>query len=485
MENIDIIIKKYWKIDKLKDKQHELLSHYMGGNDVIGLLPTGYGKSLCYLLPPLLSNKVMFIISPLISLMEDQKEKLMAMDIPVATLHSNNVNKSKEIFSIIDGDINIVYMSPEYLIKGDGFELANTLIEQNRLGFIAIDESHCVSAWGHDFRDDYLKINKFRKYYPNIPIMAVTATATIKVVDDIIKHLNMNNPKLIIGNFDRPNIYLKCIGVKKIVLDNIESYIEKYMGDRIIIYTNSRNDTIELSKEINKKYGVISAYYHAGMSKDFRNKTQTKFNSGKVNIIVATIAFGMGIDQTVRCVIIFGSPNSIEEYYQMIGRAGRDGNASEAILLFQYKNIAIGTSNIKKGGFDKEIETSKLRSLNKLANYFYYPGCKRRYILEHFGQIPKFFWCNYCSNCCESKKMIDMTDKFIRVLFSQKLVKEKYTDVMTEKELILLEEHELIVKSGITFEPQLSIKNWKKLMEINKYIEKGIPSKYLINIKLK
>jgi ATP-dependent DNA helicase RecQ len=484
MENVNMIIKKYWKIDKLKDKQEELISHYMNGNDVIGLLPTGYGKSLCYLLPPLLSNKVMFIISPLISLMEDQKEKLIDMGIPVAALHSNNVNKSKEIFSIIDGDINIVYMSPEFLIKGDGFELANTLNEQNRLGYLAIDESHCVSAWGHDFRDDYLKINRFRKYYPIIPMMAVTATATIKVIDDIIKHLNMNNPKLIIGNFDRPNIYMKCIGVKKIELDSIEIYIDKYMGDRIIIYTNSRNDTIELSKEINKKYGIISAHYHAGMSKDLRIKTQTKFNSGKVNIIVATVAFGMGIDQTVRCVIIFGSPNSIEEYYQMIGRAGRDGNASEAILLFQYKNIAIGTSMIKKGGFDKELETSKLRSLNKLANYFYYPGCKRRYILEYFGQVPKFFWCNYCSNCCEGK-MVDMTDKFIRVLFSQKLVKEKYTDVMTEKELILLEEHELIIKSGIIYESLLSIKNWKKLIEMNKYIEKGIPQKYLINIKLK
>ena len=483
------LLDKYWKIDNLKDKQKEIITNYLSGNDVVGLLPTGYGKSLCYLLPPLITNKVMFIISPLISLMEDQKEKLILMEIPVAALHGNNINKDKEIFSIIDGNINIVYMSPEYLIRGDGFELANSLMEQNRLGYIAIDESHCISAWGHDFRDDYLKINKFRKHFPTIPMMAVTATATLQVVGDIINNLNMNNPKITIGNFDRPNIYLKCVGVKNICLDNIKEWIDKYEGHKLIIYTNSRDQTNELSKEINKTYGPISNYYHAGMSKAFRNKVQNKFNNGECNLIVSTVAFGMGIDQTVRCVIIFGSPNSIEEYYQMIGRGGRDGEAAEAILLFQYKNIAINTSNIKKGGFDKEIMDCKLKSLNKMANYFYYPGCRRRFILEYFGQVPKFFWCNYCDNCCEGK-MIDMTDKFIRVLFGKKLVKEKYTDVFTEKELAILEEHDLITTKNNIFELLITIKNWKKLIETNNYISsasegisKGIPNKYLINIK--
>jgi RecQ family ATP-dependent DNA helicase len=373
-------------------------------------------------------------------------------------------------------------MSPEYLIHGDGFELANSLMEENKLGYLAIDESHCISVWGHDFRDDYLKIRRFRKHFPSIPIMAVTATATIQVVEDIIKNLNMNNPKITIGNFDRPNIYLKTVGVKNISLDDITVYIEKYEGHKIIIYTNSREQTRDLSKDINKKYGTISNYYHAGMSKAFRNKVQNKFNNGECNVIVATVAFGMGIDQTVRCVIIFGSPNSIEEYYQMIGRAGRDNEAAESVLFFQYKNVAIGTSMIKKGGFDKDIMDCKLRSLNKMANYFYYPGCRRRYILEYFGQIPKFFWCNYCDNCCEGK-MIDMTEKFIKLLFGQTLgqtlVKEKYTDIMTEKDLQLLDKHSLLLNGNIT----LTIKNWKKIIETNNYINKGIPNKYLIKIK--
>jgi superfamily II DNA helicase RecQ len=274
--------------------------------------------------------------------------------------------------------------------------------------------------------------------------------------------------------------------IKNISLDDINVWIDKYEGHKIIIYTNSREQTVELSKEINKKYGSISKYYHAGMSKGLRNKVQKKFNEGNnslsSNIIVSTVAFGMGIDQTVRCVIIFGSPNSIEEYYQMIGRAGRDGDAAESILLFQYKNIAIGTSMIKKNGFDKEVENNKIKGLNRMANYFYYPGCRRRFILEYFNQVPKFFCCNYCDNCCEGK-MIDMTDKFIKVLFDKK----KYTDVMTEKELELLEKHNLIISNKINdilvYESLLTIKNWKKIIETNKYLQTKIPNKYLIKIK--
>jgi ATP-dependent DNA helicase RecQ len=311
--------------------------------------------------------------------------------------------------------------------------------------------------------------------------MAVTATATMQVVEDIINNLNMNNPKITVANFDRPNIYLKCIGVKDILLESIETWIEKYDGHKLIIYTNKREQTTELSKEINKKYGNISSYYHAGMSKVLRNKIQTKFNNGTYNIIVSTVAFGMGIDQTVRCVIIFGSPNSIEEYYQMIGRAGRDGDAAESILLFQYRNIAISTSIAKKSGLDKEIIECKVRGLNKIANYFYFPGCRRRFILEYFGQVPKFFWCNYCDNCSENK-MIDLTNKFVEVIFKKK----KYIDIFTTKELELLEKNNLIINNGTSgshYEPLITIKNWKKIIESNKYLEKSIPNKYLIKIK--
>ena len=497
MDKVSQIIKKYWNIDKLKDKQDELISHYIEGNDVIGLLPTGYGKSLCYILPPLISDKVMIIISPLISLMDEQKDKLVEMNIPVAALHGNNVDKQKEIFSIIDGTIKIVYMSPEYLIKGHGIELAQILIEKKLLGYLAIDESHCISAWGHDFRDDYLKINIFRKEFPSIPIMAVTATATSQVVQDIIKHLNMKKPKIVIANFDRPNIYLKCIninkkninkknkskdsktipkGIKDIKLepiDYIDSYIIKYEGYKIIIYTSSRNATDELSVAINAKYGKISAAYHAGMDKIKRNTIQTKFNNGTTNIIVSTVAFGMGIDQTVRCVLIFGSPKSIEEYYQMIGRGGRDGLAAESVLLFQSQYNVINKKMIEKSDMDADIMRNKITLLNNIPIYTNSLICRRRYILEYFNQVPKFFWCNYCDNCCENTQ-INLTKQFIDILFNKKTVE----DIFSEKELNIAIVHNLIDTYG---NPSNTMKNWKKIIEANNYITKGIPSKYNIN----
>lgn len=472
MEKVNTILKKYWGIDKLKDKQEELLTEFLKYKDVVGLLPTGYGKSLCYILPPLVTNKVIFIISPLISLMEDQKEKLVEMDIPVACLHGNNVNKQKEIFKIIDGDINIVYMSPEYMIQGDGFELADLLIKEDRLGFFAVDESHCISVWGHDFRDTYTKLYRFRKNYPTIPIMALTATATDEVIKDIIKQLNLTEPKIVIANFDRPNIYMKCKTIKKFELEMLEEYIEKYEGHKIIVYMNSQKETVELSKKINAKYKDLSEAYHAGMMKNVRNNIQSKFNSGEINIIVSTVAFGMGIDQTVRCVVIVGSPKSVEEYYQMIGRAGRDGEAAEAILFFQYQNIIINKSMLKKSEMDAEVMDSKMNCLTKMAKYAGSMICRRRFILEYFGQVTKFNWCEYCDNCCEYD-MIDLTPKMLDILFNKK----KY-DILKKSEIkaainmdLLMERNNIISMTG-------TLMDWKRKIEVNKYNIKGVPSRY-------
>ena len=489
------IIQKYWGYSELKDKQIEVLDNYMAGRDVIGLLPTGYGKSMCYLIPPLMSNKVMFIISPLISLMEDQKEKLIDRHIPVAALHGNNPNRPQEILDIIDGKIYIVYMSPEFLVKGDGLELAKSLYESNQLGYLAIDESHCISQWGHDFRNDYMKIKIFRQKFPNIPIMAVTATATTQVIDDIISNLTLNKPIVIKANFDRPNLYLKCVKVKSIDVKIIEPYIDKYKQDKIIIYTSSRKDTTELAESINilyhKKYNINCAGYHAGMSKGDRNKIQTQFSDGKVNIIVSTVAFGMGIDQIVRCVLIFGAPNSIEDYYQMIGRAGRDSFIAETILFFQYKNIIIGKhmnlTNQKKTLTDescednKEVIINKQRCLTIMAKYFFTNICRRRFILEYFGQIPKFFCCYNCDNCSE-RELVDYTERVKEVVFKCK----KFVDVFTKDELDIMISSDFIQNRFNTITTTVSLENWKKLLTLNKKID-ITPNKYklLFGVKLK
>jgi RecQ family ATP-dependent DNA helicase len=425
-------LKKYWKIQELKDKQVEVINELLLGNDVIGLLPTGYGKSMCYLIPPLVTKKVIFIVSPLISLMDDQKDKLIKMDIPCSALHGNNKNKDQEIYKIIDGEIKIVYMSPEYLIKSDGMELAKNLIENDKLGFLAIDESHCISVWGQDFRPEYTKIKLFREEFPQIPILAVTATATDSVCQDIVKMLSLNNPTLVRASFDRPNLYIKISETptetiiekktakskpkaitKQLPKENlVVDFINKYPNDKIIVYINSRKDADELATNINKKIKNCCDSYHAGLSKGLREKIQSKFMDGETKVIISTIAFGMGIDQVVRGVMIFGCPSSIEEYYQQIGRGGRDGKRCETVMYFDYSNLIIAKHMLKDIKMKwPNLYKSKINNLNKVGNMAYLNTCRRKFILEYFNESCDFFTCGNCDNCCE-QELEDMTDKF-------------------------------------------------------------------------
>lgn len=403
---------KYWKIEALKDKQFEVINSLLSGNDTIGLLPTGYGKSMCYLIPPLVTRKIIFIISPLISLMDDQKDKLTQMGIPCSALHSNNKNKDEEISLIIDKKIKIVYMSPEYLIKSDGMDLAELLIQNGTMGFLAVDESHCTSAWGHDFRPEYTKIKMFRDKFPHIPILAVTATATKNVCADISTMLGMNEPNVVIASFDRPNLFLQVVDIPKIGKKLIKKdklvipYIKKYNNEKIIVYINSRKDTETLANDINKTMGDnIACAYHAGLSKNNREEVQSKFSSGMIKIIIATIAFGMGIDQTVRCVLVIGAPSSIEEYYQQIGRGGRDGLQCETVLYFDYSKIIIGEYMLKKECNDPNLYRVKSGHLKRVKNFAYTNICRRKYILDYFGEKYMANNCNNCDNCCRITNM--------------------------------------------------------------------------------
>jgi len=420
------ILKKYFNFTELKDKQIEVINELLLGNDVIGLLPTGYGKSMCFILPPLLTKKTIFIISPLISLMEDQKDNLSKKNIIVSTLHCNNSNKQEELIKIIEGSIKIVYMSPEYLIEGDGIKLAFSLIDKNMLGYLAVDESHCVSNWGHDFRPNYLKLKKFRETFPQIPILALTATAKSQVINEIKNMLSLNNPRIISTSFDRPNLYINCTEMPKTpkysakgstmknkkgepIMNNIDKwiiiqdYIKKYPNDKIIIYVNSRNETEELSQDINNNINNCSFPYHAGLSKKKREQIQNDFNENKIKVIISTIAFGMGIDQVVRCVLIFGCPSSIEEYYQQIGRGGRDGLYCETVLFFDIINFMRSKSMITKEITDPHLKNIRLNNLNNVSFFFKTNTCRRKYILNYFGQSLN----NTCNNCdiCISKKL--------------------------------------------------------------------------------
>ena len=474
------VLEEKWGFSELKDKQMEIIETIIDKKkDVVGLLPTGFGKSMTYLIPPLITKKTCIIISPLISLMEDQKEKLIEKDIPVSALHGNNPFKEKEIFDIIDNKINIVYMSPEFLIKGDGMELLSTLYDLKTLGLFAIDEAHCTSVWGHDFRNDYLKLGMFRENFPKVPILAVTATATFQVVQDIVEYIKLDEPLLVRADFDRPNLFLRFEKLDEIDVNVLDPLIEKYIKndceDKMIIYTSSRKDAVELNEEINKKWKKLSLAYHAGMSKKMRNIIQTKFSTGEVKVIVSTIAFGMGIDQIVRCVVIFGAPSSIEEYYQQIGRAGRDNKEAETILFFQYKGIKIAEAGLSKYT-NLKVRQAKGAAYRNMSRLFFTKTCRRKFILEYFGQVPKFFNCHNCDNCINLKK--DITKKMYKYLITSK----DFFDTFKEKDIKKLKDLNLLSIYGDQVKIYQDLINWKQIMVRNKISKDNIKDKYKIFI---
>jgi RecQ family ATP-dependent DNA helicase len=462
-------LKKYWEINELKPKQIEVINALLLGNDVIGLLPTGYGKSMCYILPPLIKKKTMIIISPLISLMEDQTSSLKEKGVKCSALHSNNKNKDEEIAQIIDGIIRIVYMSPEYLVKGYGKELVEILIENNLLGFVAIDEAHCISNWSHDFRPDYKLIGDFRKLHSqnHIPIIALTATATDVVCSDISKCIGMVKPSVIKASFDRPNLYIKVstletleqkVKNKKkmniiIKADIVRQYIEKYKKHKIIVYINSKSDTEDLADELNT-CGIITNAYHAGLTPKKRQTIHDAFSLGEVNIIISTIAFGMGIDQIVKCVIIFGCSSSIEENIQQCGRAGRDGLPGETIFYFEKGQFMLKKKLLQAEYKNDNLLMYKNDNLRKVWDYVYTTTCRRKHMLSYFNELTDYITCNNCDNC--DQKLIDMTIPFSQIIMSEKDINTAYGKIIAKYNC-----HELTNLKNILW-------LWKKYVQTNK-----------------
>jgi RecQ family ATP-dependent DNA helicase len=432
------ILEKLWGFSNLKEKQEEIINELLNGNDVVGILPTGYGKSLCYILPPLLiKNKIMLIVSPLISLMIDQSVKLKEKGIPVAVLNSENENRNEEIKQIKNGEIKIIFITPEYLINGYGMTLCNYLIVNNMLGWLAIDESHCISSWGSDFRKSYLELGKFRKEFEDINILALTATATQDVVNDIKIKLNLHKPKIIQADFNRSNLYIECYDFsqnkknKLNPVDKITEYINKYPDEKIIVYIKTRDKVDDITKNINDIYNYsICGAYHAGLKKTEKDDIQNKFIIGEIKVIICTIAFSMGIDLIIKCVIIIGVPSSISEYYQMIGRSGRNGIQSENILLFENNQVGKLVFLIKNDKYLSEnIKKNKINNLYQMKEYVDNNICRHKYLIEYFSlvnlKLDKNYKCNNCDNCLK-KKIIQSTPTKNKIIIENLDIYDKY-----------------------------------------------------------
>lgn len=375
------ILKDIFGYDSFRPLQLEIIKNLLAGKDTLAIMPTGGGKSLCYQIPALIFKGITIVVSPLISLMQDQVSSLKENGIPAEFLNSSLEFSEylETVKKLKDGEIKIVYVSPEGLASDKMMGIFHEC--SMPINCITIDEAHCVSEWGHDFRPDYLSISNVRKHFPNAVCLALTATATASVQQDIIKNLQLYRPTVFTASFNRKNIFLE-VKPKKNALSQVIECIEKHKDESGIIYCFSRKSVDELTMKLhNEGYSVLN--YHAGLSDIQRTKNQNLFIKDKVRIIVATVAFGMGINKpNVRFVIHYDMAKSLEEYYQEIGRAGRDGLESHALLLYSPGDI-----HKIRFFFNEAADPEKSeRLLQGMINYAKARTCRRRALLSYFGE---------------------------------------------------------------------------------------------------
>lgn len=382
------MLKKYFGYDTFRPYQEEIIESVMLGNDTVAIMPTGGGKSICFQLPALMKEGFCLVVSPLIALMKDQVEGLNANGIPAAFINSTlSAQERSDVFRKLNNkELKLLYVSPEKLLTADFIDF----IKHYPINLIAIDEAHCISMWGHDFRPEYTRLSMLKKQFPGIPLMALTATADRLTRDDMSTQLAMDNPRQFIASFNRPNISLAVLPGKKrfeVILD----FVQNRKGQSGIIYCLSRKATEQLATKLSDN-GVDAGFYHAGMSAEERSQVQDDFIHDRTEIICATIAFGMGIDKSnVRWVIHYNLPKNMEGYYQEIGRAGRDGLKSEALLFYTFRDV------VTLGGFNDASAQRDLMNakLQRMQEYAEAATCRRKILLSYFNEVLE----ENCGNC--------------------------------------------------------------------------------------
>ncbi|MFA7169351.1 MAG: DNA helicase RecQ [Candidatus Paceibacterota bacterium] len=399
------ILKQYFGYDEFRPLQEEIIDNVLACKDTFVLMPTGGGKSLCYQLPALKFEGITLVVSPLIALMKDQVDALQSCGIRAEFINSSqNTGEIKEIYKEAEsGEIKILYIAPERF----ALRSFQTWVQSLPVSLIAIDEAHCISEWGHDFRPEYRNLKYLRKLFPDVPLIALTATATNKVREDIVNQLGLQEAKLFISSFNRENLHLSVVE-KKNAFPKLLDILDKYREESSIIYCFSRKETEKIAEKLTGN-GFKACAYHAGLTKEKRKKAQDDFIKDRINVIVATIAFGMGIDKPdVRLVVHYTYPKTLEGYYQEIGRAGRDGLPSDCVMFYTYADTRKHEFFINQI-YDQDLKSRAEEKLGEMMTYGELTTCRKKYILHYFGENFEKNNCGSCDICLADRVMFDAT----------------------------------------------------------------------------
>lgn len=474
------VLQRYWGYDRFRPLQEEAMRSVLDGRDSVVVLPTGGGKSLCYQAPAMCREGLAVVVSPLISLMKDQVDALVSNGIPAAFSNSTQTGtqRSRVADDVLSGRIKLLYVSPERLVQDWMIEF----LKKANVSTFAIDEAHCVSEWGHDFRPEYRQLNLLRENFPTIGLHAYTATATERVREDIVKSLRLRQPDILVGSFDRPNLIYK-VERRKSGLGQVREILDRHKGESGIIYCTTRNDVDSLSLEINGQ-DCKTLPYHAGMSDDDRRRNQDAFIQESCDIIVATVAFGMGIDKSnVRFVIHYGMPKALENYQQESGRSGRDGLEAECCLLYSGREMVRWKRMVEESSPGPAREAA-LQSLEAMTRFATGATCRHKSLVNYFSQdlpVEQAESCGACDVCLGQLDLVEdslvIGQKILSSVFRQEQrFGSDYTTMVlkgSKEQRVLQNGHDQLSTYGLLADvAQKTIRDWVEQLVGQEFLKK-------------